>query len=69
MVTGGIRFLRGGSAIRPSNTVLYVAEQNSGNVAAYSIPWNATLAAAMREQAGPFTLIGQLKARNAALRE
>jgi len=41
MVTGVVDIQRGGgSQVRPSRCVVYVAEVNSGTVAAYAIPWS-----------------------------
>ena len=41
MITGVADIQRaGGSQVRPSRCVVYVAEVNSGAVAAYAVPWN-----------------------------
>ncbi len=41
MVTGINDIRQGVARIRPSRSVVYVAEINSGNVAAYAIPWSS----------------------------
>lgn len=45
MTTGLADLMRGGKggAVQPSRAVVYVAEVTSGRVAAYAVPWNATL--------------------------
>lgn len=39
MVTGFNQIQRGASRAQPSKSIVYVAEINSGEVAAYAIPW------------------------------
>ena len=45
MTTGLADLMRGGKGgtVQPSRAVIYVAEVTSGRVAAYAVPWNATL--------------------------
>lgn len=40
MVTGLNDITRGAARVRPSLSIVYVAEINSGTVAAYAIPWS-----------------------------
>ena len=69
IMTGVANFPRGGGANRPARMVLYVADCNSGNVAAYSLMWNRNLAATVRMQGGPFTLLDKFKGRTVILRD
>ena len=69
MVTGVAQFPRGTGATRPGNCVVYVADANSGNVAAYYIPWNRQLESAGRIQAGPLVLLRKGQVRNLQIRE
>jgi hypothetical protein len=64
MVTGQMDFLRGAAMSRPANTVIYVCDTNSGNFAAWGIPWNRTIAQQGRPQQGALILLDVGKARN-----
>lgn len=44
MVTGVADISRGGARVRPSRSVVYIAEINSGIAAAYAIPWDRNAA-------------------------
>ncbi len=44
MVTGRTGLRGGGSTMRYSECVLYVADARSGNIAGYAVPWNRTIA-------------------------
>lgn len=63
LVTGGIQAVKGSGANWPSNCVVYVGDSNTGNVAAYMISWNKTMASAGRPQIGPMVPIAVAKAR------
>ena len=39
MTTGAANF-RGGGPVRPAASVVYVVDANTGNFAAYQVPWN-----------------------------
>jgi len=69
IMTGVANFLRGGGSSRPSRSVLYVADCNSGNVVAYSLSWNRNMASTMRPQKGPFVLLDKFKGRTVVLRD
>lgn len=64
MVTGVVDFLRGAAIARPAGSVVYVCDTNTGNIAAYGIPWNRTAAAAGRPQQGALILLDVAKARS-----
>lgn len=69
MVTGGAQFVRGGGLLTPAGCVVYVADANTGNVAAYSLAWNRNAARGMQPQVNTFQLLTAQKARNLQLRE
>lgn len=69
MVTGAATFPRGTGASRPGNCVVYVADANTGNVAAYYIPWNRGLETTARPQAAPLILLRKGQVRNLQIRE
>jgi hypothetical protein len=69
MTTGAINFPRGASVARPGNSVVYVLETNTGNFAAYGLPWRRELAVTGRVQGSPLMLLDVGQARTAALRE
>ncbi|MEM9354032.1 MAG: hypothetical protein AAGA92_13540 [Planctomycetota bacterium] len=54
MVTGLADIPRGRGATQIGNSLIYIAEANSGNVNAYAIPWNSSLNAAGKPQRGEF---------------
>jgi hypothetical protein len=59
MVTGMANLRRGGgSRVQPANSICYVAEVTSGQVAAYTIPWSPSMYAAGQPQSGPIKLLG-----------
>ncbi len=66
MVTGGIS-VRGNP--NAPNSIVYVADANSGEWAAYSFAWAKGASAAGITQAQPMVLVTAGKARNLSLRE
>jgi hypothetical protein len=59
MTTGVVNLRRGGgSRMQPANSVCYVAEVTSGQVAAYNIPWSPSMYASSQPQMRPIPLIG-----------
>ena len=40
MVTGAASFRRGTSGLQPADSIVYVADANTGHFAAYALPWN-----------------------------
>lgn len=65
LMTTGIAILRraGGTRVQPSNAMCYVAEVTTGKVAAYAIPWAASMYAAGQPQSGPLALVGVTRFR------
>jgi hypothetical protein len=68
MATGQYLAIGTTGNIRPAATMLYVVDANSGNGAAYSIPWNNSIASAGGAQTSPMIRMGLFKARNLAIR-
>ena len=69
MVTGQAEIPRGAMAASPAGCILYVADSNTGNVAAYSLLWNRNLARAVGAQGGSFSLVTTAKAREVIIRD
>jgi len=69
MVTGQALFTRGAATATPAGCVVYVADANTGNFAAYTIMWNRTMFRANAPQQGTFTLLQVGKARTVGIRE
>jgi len=68
VVTGLNDLRRGGSRLRPSIGVCYIAEITSGRVAAYAIPWDSNRHAAGQEMTGEIILLDVKQFRTAAVR-
>ena len=62
MVTGRASFR--GSGVRPADSVVYVVDGNTGNFAAYILPWNRQAVNVGVVQANPMKLIGKGRARS-----
>ncbi len=69
MVTGQMNFPRSGGAAVPANCVVYVADANTGNFAAYSLAINRNLMSGGSVQKGMLMLITRGKARNMEIGE
>ena len=68
MVTGAWN-PRGGSGSQPASCVVYVADSNTGLVAAYTFPWQRNAAAQAAPQAAGMLTLEVRKARTLELRE
>lgn len=68
MVTGAWNPIRG-SAQRPAQCVVYVADANSGVFVAYTFPWVRGTSSTLATQAAPMIRLDGGKARNLELRE
>lgn len=64
MVTGQADFRVQGGNIRPAQSVVYVADTNTGRWVAYWLPWNRQAATWNFAQAFPMMKLGQGMARN-----
>lgn len=69
MVTGQTQFMRGNLEAQPAGCVVYVADANTGNFAAYGLGWNRTAARTRAVQQGTFSLLQTGKARTLAVGE
>lgn len=71
MVTGlaDMPVPRGGGNNQLGKSIVYIAEANSGIVAAYTIQWNPSLLAAGRPQSGTFVLLDIQQFRTTAIRD
>ena len=68
MVTGQASIAKGTTLAAPARCVVYVADANTGNFAAYSLVWNRTMFLANTRPPGGFTLLGTGTARNVPIR-
>ena len=70
MVSGRANLRRGaGAQPMPGRAVVYVAEINSGIVAAYGIPWSASRASATSPLKSEIVLLDRTKFRTRAIRD
>lgn len=71
MVTGRapLRYLGGQGVTRPAQSILYVLDANTGNFAAYVLPWNPQIAVSGLAQQYPMVLMGAGKLRALDVRE
>ncbi len=58
MVTGLADIPRGRANTQIGQSLIYIAEASSGEVAAYALPWNSSLNAKGQPQRGGFILLG-----------
>jgi hypothetical protein len=68
VVTGQTDIRGPGGAQAFANSMVYVADSNTGKVAAYAIPWDRNLAAQGAPQVGTFVRMGMFQGRKAAIR-
>ena len=69
IVTGFADMPRGRSNFQFAKSVVYVAEASTGQVAAYSIPWNSSVFAAGKPQSGEFQPLDIAQFRTAFVRD
>jgi len=69
IVTGGIEITAVAGNARPANTIVYVADANTGKVVGYSLNWNAPLSSTGVAQAGPLNKVFTANGRAIAIRE
>lgn len=58
LVTGDALTVGQSSNVRPAQTLVYVVDARSGFFAAFTIPWNRTMANSNAPQNGTFTMVG-----------
>ena len=68
MVTGAASFRRGASGLTPADSLVYVADANTGHFAAYALPWNRQAAARATPQVADMIIVGKGSARNWEIR-
>ena len=69
MVTGSVNMPRGANNFQYAQSIVYVAEASTGQVAAYTIPWNSTQHAAGVTQFGEFRPLDVKQFRTAFVRD
>ncbi len=69
MVTGLSDMPRGTANFQYAKSIVYVAEATTGQVAAYTIPWNSSFQAAGRPQFGEFQPLDVRQFRTAFVRD
>lgn len=67
MVTGQASFRVQGGNVKPAESVVYVADTNTGRFVAYMLPWNRQAAQWNFTQVYPMIKLGQGSARNIQL--
>jgi hypothetical protein len=67
LVTGQASFRTSGGNIRPAESIVYVADENTGNFAAYMLPWNRAASQYNFAQTNPMQLLGKGTARTVEL--
>ena len=63
IVTGQANMPRGRAPFQYAQSIIYVAEVTSGQVMAYSVPWNSARQAAQQPQQGGFVKLDTLRFR------
>lgn len=69
MVTGLANIPRGQGGTQIASSAVYIAEANTGQLAAYMLPWNSTLFNAGKPQYGTFYLVDKRQLRTAFVRD
>lgn len=69
MVTGMADMPRGRAGFQPAKSIVYIAEASSGQVAAYIMPWNTSMASAGKPQTGEFRLLDIKQFRTLEIRD
>ena len=69
MVTGAVNMPRGSNKFQYADSIVYVAEASTGQVAAYTVPWNSSLQAANGRQYGEFVPLDVQQFRTAFVRD
>lgn len=64
MVTGAANFRTQGGNVLPAESIVYVADANTGRYVAYWLPWNRQAAQYNFAQASPMMVLGTGSARN-----
>jgi hypothetical protein len=68
LVTGQFAFAATYSNQRPANTIVYVVDANTGDVACYTFPWTRAASNIPQGQSAPMNLVAKWKTRSVAVR-
>ncbi len=68
MVTGVTPMQRGSGGLQPADSLVYVADANTGNFAIYAIPWNRQATVTNRPQEAPMVVLLAGSARSVEIR-
>lgn len=68
MVTGVVPMQRASGGFQPADSLVYIADANSGNFAIYAIPWNRQATVTNRPQEAPMAVLLTGSARNVEIR-
>jgi hypothetical protein len=69
MVTGLADMPRGRGGFAPAKSIVYIADATSGQVAAYVMPWNPSMAASGKPQTGAFQTLDVKQFRTTEIRD
>jgi hypothetical protein len=69
MVTGLVDMPRGRAGFQLARSCVYIADANSGQVAAYVMPWNSSMMAAGKPQTGTFQRLDMKQFRTTMVRD
>ncbi|WP_425397348.1 hypothetical protein [Aeoliella sp.] len=69
MVTGLANMPRGRAGFQPASSIVYVADAQSGQIAAYVMPWNSSMQAAGKSQEGVFQALDIQQFRTTVVRD
>ncbi|MEN1679055.1 MAG: hypothetical protein AAGJ46_05650 [Planctomycetota bacterium] len=69
MVTGMANIPRGRGNTQIARSVVYITEATTGRMVAYVMPWNSSMQASGRPQAGQFLKIAQVELRSTFVRD
>ncbi len=69
MVTGVVNFLGTRGNVKIGRSIVYIAEEKTGVVAAYGIPWNEPIHQRNQPQTGTFVLLDLQPFRNVPIRD
>lgn len=69
MVTGVADMPRGRAGFQPAKSIVYIADATSGQVAAYLMPWNPSMASSGKPQQGTFQTLDIKQFRTTEIRD
>ncbi len=69
LIPGLAEIPRGSAGFQLGSSIIYVVEANSGEAAAYAVPFNTSMFAAGKPELAPFVPLDKVKFRTALVRE